>query len=341
MSGMATEAGKYLQWYAAEHPGAAAAAEQLEAFLAQTLADANVSLHQVSARVKSLESVRAKLLRKAYRRPRVQLTDRIGVRVIVYHGQDVDTVASLLRAMVQVRERDSGDKRQALGLREFGYRSYHLVAQIPDRVCARPELRALRGQVFEVQIRSLLEHAWAEIEHGVVYKSGAELPKVLQRRFASLAGVLELLEHDFSAVRAETESLVDAAIADLQRDTGRRLTLDVPRMLALLELLQPGGLGFRAAKRGGGGFPPGIEQRLCLAIRRCGIGTTWSLKRALKSRPLRRALGRYAEGEGVAVQELSHLAVLAVLLRHRSRSVMQVFFPEFSADVSMQQAFQK
>jgi ppGpp synthetase/RelA/SpoT-type nucleotidyltranferase len=285
-----------------------------------------------------VESVRAKLLRKAYKRPKSQLTDRLGVRVIVYYGADVDSVAAFLRTKLEIRERDSADKRLSLGLREFGYRSYHLVGRLPDRACAQPDLRILKGQVFEIQIRSLLEHAWAEIEHGVVYKSGAQLPDNLRRRFASLAGVLELLEHDFGAVRAETEGLVQAAVAEMRRGLTARHPLDVPRMLAVLELMYPDGLSFREARRRGEAFPPGIEQRLCLALQRAGIETTGSLVRALSDKELRRSLRRYAESEALTVDELSHLAVLAVLLGWRSPQLFRVFFPEFAADVSMRQA---
>jgi len=192
--------------------------------------------------------------------------------------------------------------------------------------------------VFEVQIRSLLEHAWAEIEHGVVYKSGAQLPPDLRRRFASLAGVLELLEHDFGAVRSETDGLVAAVVAEVREALSARLPLDVPRMLAVLELKYPNGLSFREARRTGEAFPPGIEQRLCLALQRTGIRSTATLFRALSARDIRTPLRRYAEGEALTLKELSHLAVLAVLLGSRNPTLFRVFFPEFAADVSMRQA---
>src|SRR5439155_15054560 len=112
----------------------------------------------VTARAKTVDSVRGKLLRKRYKRPLSQLTDRIGARIIVYHSHEVDHVAATLRKALVVRERSSSDKRLALGLREFGYRSYHLVASLPPAAAASPSFSALRKQVFEVQIRSLLEH---------------------------------------------------------------------------------------------------------------------------------------------------------------------------------------
>jgi hypothetical protein len=58
----------------------------------------------------------------------------------------------------------------------------------------------LRKRWFEIQVRSLLEHAWAEIEHEIVYKSGITQPDAVRRRFAALAGSLELFDSEFEPV---------------------------------------------------------------------------------------------------------------------------------------------
>ena len=72
--------------------------------MTQVLSDANARAPFVTARAKSLDSVRGKLLRKAYRKPRSQVMDRLGVRIIVYHAREVDSVAALLRSKLEVRE---------------------------------------------------------------------------------------------------------------------------------------------------------------------------------------------------------------------------------------------
>ena len=182
----------FLSWYVTCIPRFQEAAEQLRSHLELLLTEINQPFHIISTRAKSRESVCAKLLDKQYSQPRRRLTDRIGARVILYHARDVDRVAYHLRRNLIVRERDSIDKRRALGLREFGYRSYHLVCRLPDVQARKPEYRVLGSEWFEIQVRSLLEHVWAEIEHQVVYKSGAEFPDGFKRRFAALAGVLEL-----------------------------------------------------------------------------------------------------------------------------------------------------
>lgn len=328
----------FLKWYTSEVPYLQSVASQLEAFLRQILSDANLRPHLLSTRVKSPDSMRGKLLRKGYSNPRRQLTDKLGARVIVYHADEVDRVATVLRNSLEIREKDSSDKRLALGLREFGYRSYHLIGAVPLKLCSHPSFRNLRGQIFEIQIRSILEHVWAEIEHTVVYKSGANLPDEIRRRFASLAGVLELLEHEFSQTTSEAQTLVESAVQELRVVSKPSYRLDVPRMLAFLELARPDGLSFRQAYANGDPFPPGIEQRLLLALKHVDISTTGTLQRALVDENMKRMQKRYARKEGVRVGELSHLAVLALVIGSRQKSMLDIYFPEFTEDPSLQSA---
>lgn len=331
----------FLDWYAGSLSGLEEGARQLEDYLHRLLISENLQLHVVTGRAKSPESVRAKLLRKQYANPRASLTDRIGARVIVYRASEVDRVAELLRHAIHIRERDSTDKRRSLGLREFGYRSYHLVGSLPPRMTARPELRALRGQVFEIQIRSLLEHAWAEIEHNLVYKSGAEFPVDLKRRFAAIAGVLELLEHEFNLLRQEALHLTEVALASVASSATRRQVLDVPRMLALLEFRWPHGPSFRQAEATGQPFPPGIGYRFLLALSIAGIRDVGALNRVLTSPSLRTLRDRYATAQGISSEEVSHLATLALIIGYRAPGLLEVYFPEFTSDLSLVAALKR
>jgi ppGpp synthetase/RelA/SpoT-type nucleotidyltranferase len=292
----------------------------------------------VSVRVKDIDSVRGKLLRKSYENPAKQLTDAIGARIILYRGEDVDRVAELLRRSLKVRENDSADKRLVLGLREFGYRSYHLIGQVRPELRSSLEFRVLAARTFEIQIRSILEHVWAEIEHSVAYKSGAELPLPLKRRFASLAAVLEMLEHEFSSISNETTALVDGARERLVREPHRSFHLDVPTLLAWLEVKYPGGTSFREAARSASPFPSGIEQRILLVLRRLRCTTTGSLDSLLRSPAVGKAAKRYASLIGESDASLSHLARLALAIGVRSRGCFVTFFPDLDADIAMSSA---
>ena len=312
----------FLRWYESSYAAHEAAARQLQEFLVTALDTASISAHLVYARVKTLDSVRGKLLHKRYSNPRKQLTDTLGARIILHHGHEVDRVATLLRGTLTIREGDSSDKRLSLGLREFGYRSYHLVGQLPPALARRRELSALSDMVFEVQIRSILEHVWAEIEHSVVYKSGADLPSDLKRRFASLAAILEVLEREFAATAVATDGLVDEAKTRLSRAGEHRL--DVPALLAAMEMARPDGAPLRPSAPSHPGVAPAMQQRLRLALAEVGITTVRELNAALSDRGFARQVRRYALLSGVGEGEASHLAILALLLQSKAPDLFEV-----------------
>src|SRR5580704_18168352 len=105
--------------------------------------------------------------------------------------------------------RRAAAKRVELGLHDFGYRSVHLIAKLKQGQVLSGQYQPLRDNWFEIQIRSILEHAWAEIEHEVVYKSGIIFPEVVKRRFARLAGMVELIGDEFLNLREERSRLVE------------------------------------------------------------------------------------------------------------------------------------
>ena len=109
------------------------------------------------------------------------------------HG-DVAAVAELLRAQVPVLDdRDMGQETASEG--RFGYASRHLLIALD---ADEPSV------VATVQIRTVLQHAWAEFEHDIRYKGTvpAEHAPDFDRRFTLAAGLLELADREFAAIRA-------------------------------------------------------------------------------------------------------------------------------------------
>ncbi|MCW5802764.1 MAG: GTP pyrophosphokinase family protein [Deltaproteobacteria bacterium] len=181
---------------AAHRPALAGAAARLRDELAAHLAtDARLKLHSVTVRTKAPDSVAAKLARPDRTYARLwDVTDLVGLRVITYFEDGVDRVAELVEAHLPIDLRHSVDKRRAHG--RFGYRSLHYVCELRDPALP-PEAR------FEIQVRTILEHAWAEIEHDLGYKARIGVPAPARRRLDRLAGMLELVDQEFVAIRGE------------------------------------------------------------------------------------------------------------------------------------------
>jgi hypothetical protein len=79
---------------------------------------------------------------------------------------------------------------------------------LPENGEYPPELCGIK---FEIQMRSSLQHTWAEIEHDLGYKSMYEVPREVRREFSRIAGLLELADESFVRIRSK--------IADYNKQT--------------------------------------------------------------------------------------------------------------------------
>lgn len=203
-----------------------------ELLIAELLEGLEFSPHAVRHRVKSEESARRKLddpKSEGKYETMQDLHDMLGFRVIVYFSPQVDEVARLLTSEFDVQQRI--DKRTSDSLKEFGYASLHLRAKISDRRSGLPEWARHTNSVFEIQIRTVLQHAWAEIEHDLGYKRD-EVTDSVTRRFSAIAGALELLDDNFLQLKGELER---EAKADEQSVKRKNLPLTGTSVRALVK----------------------------------------------------------------------------------------------------------
>lgn len=155
------------------------------------LSDAGIRVAGLESRVKKESSLAGKLeLKGAKYKSLADITDILGVRIITFYRDDVDIVASALERLFEVDWENSVDKRKLHDLNSFGYLSLHYICRMPDFPYR-----------FEIQMRSLLQHAWSNLCHDTDYKSGVEIPNEYLRNINCLAGMLELADEQFSRIR--------------------------------------------------------------------------------------------------------------------------------------------
>ncbi|MEU5526163.1 hypothetical protein ABZ744_04420 [Micromonospora chersina] len=168
----------------------------------QVLAASNIEVHTIEHRVKKEESAQRKTTAKPDRyRSVADLKDLLGIRIITYFADDVDRVAEVICQEFEVDEAESTDKRTLLDPDRFGYSSLHYVLTLKPARLQLVEYKRYSGVCFELQIRSILQHAWAEIEHDLGYKTKSSIPRDVRRRFSRLAGLLEIADDEFAALR--------------------------------------------------------------------------------------------------------------------------------------------
>jgi predicted RNase H-like nuclease/ppGpp synthetase/RelA/SpoT-type nucleotidyltranferase len=200
--------------YAARHAELREASDHFVRLVTTILDDAGINYLSVTGRAKSVASFAAKAARTLDGRPVFadplrEITDTIGLRIITYVHSDVAAVADLLGDQVVVHDdRDMGRETASQG--RFGYASRHLLVSLDPAQEGLPAYEPLRGRQAQVQIRTVLQHAWAEFEHAIRYKGTipAEHVPDLDRRFTLAAGLLELADREFTLIRDRLQATV-------------------------------------------------------------------------------------------------------------------------------------
>lgn len=201
--------------YTARRPALVGATGRYLDLVTTLLDDAGINYLSVTARTKSVASFAAKADRsvdglRLYTDPLAEITDQVGLRVITFLRDDVTTVANLLGdAMQLLDDRDMGQETASTG--RWGYASRHLLVAVEGE-----------KQPASIQVRTVLQHAWAEFEHDIRYKGSIpeEDAPDLDRRFTLAAGLLELADREFSAIRERLRSSPPAQASEQSEPTG-------------------------------------------------------------------------------------------------------------------------
>ena len=195
-----------LDEYIAAKPACEEAAVKIKETLGSCFRQSGLIVAAIESRVKGEKSLAGKLELKGYKyKSLADITDIVGVRVITFYSDDVDKVASAVDKLFKVDWENSVDKRKLHEIDSFGYMSLHYICSMegfPYR--------------FEIQMRTVLQHAWANMNHDTGYKSGVEIPSKYNRSLSRLAGLLELADEQFTQIRndlADYRRRVQALVA--------------------------------------------------------------------------------------------------------------------------------
>lgn len=143
-------------------------------------------------------------------------------------------VDDIIKMQFDVLERS--DKIQSLIKEDkFGYGSIHCLVRLNDNRTSLLEYTRFKGLVAEIQIRTILQHGWAEIEHDIQYKAVETIPNTIRRRFMALAGLLEIADREFQAIQDEDERLATEARKSLQEGKLEQVEITPDALKAYLD----------------------------------------------------------------------------------------------------------
>jgi putative GTP pyrophosphokinase len=144
-------------------------------------------IDRVTARAKSVTSFLTKATtiidgRRKYKDPLSEIQDQIGARIVTFYVSDVPRVDAIVRRYYTPIEIKSHVPENEW---EFGYFGQHYVLPVPTDFGSRDMEQSLVPSFFELQIKTLFQHAWSEAGHDLGYKPSVEpLTSDQKRRLA-------------------------------------------------------------------------------------------------------------------------------------------------------------
>lgn len=196
--------------YEARLPLHRAFADRLEQLIHGLLDTSTAEVYLVQTRCKDPDSYLDKVRRRFPEVAPDEISDQIGTRVVVLFEADIDEVVTTLRKALRFDSFD--DKRMD---RSAGYEAVHVIARIGSERTVLPEWSRYRALRFEIQIRSLLSHTWAEVSHRISYKQPQQLPPRQQRLLDQSLSALALVDQFFNDLR-DVQREQDSATEELE-----------------------------------------------------------------------------------------------------------------------------
>jgi len=193
--------------------------QNIEQLIKRLLETEEINYYSLNKRVKTIESLKNKLIKKGNKYKTLSdITDLAGIRIITYYSDQVDKIAKIIEQEFEVDKENTIDKRKIMDPDKFGYISLHYIIKLNT---ARKQLREyehFKEFKAEIQIRTILQHAWADIEHDLGYKSKDTIPRDIQRDFNRLSGLLELADKEFLGIRNSLSKYKDYVSSNINKD---------------------------------------------------------------------------------------------------------------------------
>jgi ppGpp synthetase/RelA/SpoT-type nucleotidyltranferase len=164
--------------------------------------EGEIKTNSVTARAKDQASLMEKLQRKAHYTKLTDLPDLSGVRAVTYNVSDSALLRQLVAEFFDVLE----EVRHGIDAPEqFGYSGTHLVVALDKKHAELPEFMRFRGLKAELQVRTVLQDAWATVSHRVDYKFSDQAWQTFdsRRRLFRVAALLEAADETLERIQSE------------------------------------------------------------------------------------------------------------------------------------------
>ena len=188
---------------------------------------------EIKSRTKAIDSFKGKISRDdkklKYKEPLKEITDLVGLKIMLTSLKDENVVYELLNLALDNnidRENSVNKVEELKQSRKFGYLGRHLVVYYDEKMLKVAEHNInkeihpshFKGLRAEIQIKTLLQHVWAEVEHKARYKAGEELSDEKKRYFDRLAALIEVADDLFKDLVEESEKINEESKQKIQKE---------------------------------------------------------------------------------------------------------------------------
>ncbi len=197
-------------------------------------------LPEVSYRTKDILSIVKKIKKKLKDKEYDydKLNDKLGIRIICTFKDELDKLDEFLKNSFIVVNIDK--KKDDLDFNRLDYLSNHYDLKIDTNLETFKDYKYLDNLVFEVQVRTLNQHAWSNAAHSLSYKQEAEISNPLKRRVYRLLSLYEIADDEFSAVNDslihQSDNYLYSLLRKLEGKIYKYAKVDFDRELAIYTL---------------------------------------------------------------------------------------------------------
>lgn len=159
-------------------------------------------IEYIKSRLKTADSISAKLVRRGYaptlENARQYIDDIAGVRIICAFTDDIYRVAGIIESQLEINVVKVKDYIK--NPKPNGYRSYHMIIEVPVTL-----IDAVETVRLEIQIRTIAMDFWASLEHKMKYKFDKEIPDDLIAELKDCAEIVASLDEKMLTLNKEID----------------------------------------------------------------------------------------------------------------------------------------
>jgi ppGpp synthetase/RelA/SpoT-type nucleotidyltranferase len=188
----------------------------VSSFIQEKITDYEI-IPEVQYRTKDLLSIIKKIKKKKLEKDYSynHLNDKLGIRIICRFQEEMEVIDKFVKNKFIVVNAEY--KHEHLDFNKLDYISNHYDSKINCSLKEFKKFKDLKDLVFEIQVRTLNQHAWSNTSHSLSYKQEANMPVNLKRKVYRLLSLYELADDEFSSVNRALKDNEDDLVYKLLR----------------------------------------------------------------------------------------------------------------------------